>query len=325
MTEPTVVINVNRLGEHLVKGLASLAPDTAAFVEGFQAAGWRVRLADWHSLDLNTGQWSDLYDLNERRMVEVTDIEKPADLAVVRSVGSVEAQFDDIGRYFRVLKDQLGSCVINHPDAMDYGKDKKYIISLTQRGFPTIPTRSFEASVSLETLLQETADWGAGATVVKPVTGEAGNSCALLDSISEASLRWKEDKVGGWLAQPFVAEVMDGERSFVFVGTRCIYGVRKTPQRSQFKVNSRWEPTYSLCQISAHEMSLALNIHDAWHLPLHTWRLDLVGPCESPQIMEVETVNPGFYIGKVNLGNFQSELFTEITSHARNLLRNGRE
>jgi glutathione synthase/RimK-type ligase-like ATP-grasp enzyme len=310
--ELTVLINVNRLQKRLAEDLSAWHPEVLAIRSAFTQAGWKVVLGDWHELDLSTAEWSNLYyDDRGRRSSEPISLTAVADLIVARSLGSVEANINLIGKYFQVLSNFFGSSVINHPAAMMYGRDKQYLKWLGSIGVPTVSTHFFAPAVTYSEIIGEIS-WEPNAAIIKPVTGEAGNSVFRLDTVSEETLRWKEDKVGGWLVQPFLRNIHLGERSLIFVNGSFVYCVKKTPRGEEFLTNARWSPDYELCTPTKEELEMAEHIVSSWPLPLHTARVDLVGLPGQILVMEVETVNPSFYIGKLDLGVAKEYLLSEV-------------
>lgn len=136
--------------------------------------------------------------------------------------------------------------------------------------------------------------------IIKPITGECGNSVDLVSNYNEEILRYKEGKVGGWIVQPKIKDIILGERSLIYIDGKLSHAVKKIPQGESLKVNARWQPQCEPYIPTNEERNLAEEILSFWSYKLLTVRIDLVQDGDTIRIMEVETVNPGFYLDKIS-------------------------
>lgn len=297
-----VLFHFNRLRTQLGgQGLSNLPGELVQTMTFFHARGWECYFADWKDVDPDTMECSPVIRVSPRRLLYDTNIHAVADVVIARGIGSVELYRNPLRRYLERLHDTFSGVVLNDPQAMIYGMTKTYLFDLEKAGFPVIPSREMSSSCSYGELREE-AFGSPEKTVIKPLTGEAGNSLELLSDVNEEWLRGKEEKVGGWLLQPLVEGVSDGELSLIFLNKKFCFSVEKTPtpEGDSWRLNNRFHPRYTQRAPTDEELGLATRIVEHWEFPLHTARIDLVNDRGEVRIMEVETVNPSFFYSAID-------------------------
>jgi len=269
-------------------------PDSISTINCFVGLGYKVYCADWfdvsdgliisYILDPVTGQ-----EFKDMGMNEISDI------ALYRSIGSVELRIFDFQRHLINVKEKYSGIVINNIEAMLFGVRKDYLLFLQNNNFPVIPSKGFSRHASLEELKDQMFNENEEENIIKPITGECGNSFYILKDLTNEILDYKRNKVGGWILQPLLKEVLDGEISLIMIGGEVSHAVRKKPSGSDFRVNDRWVDLIYQINPPEEVIGLAKEIYDKWPFRLLTFRLDAILSSEGYKIMEVETVNPGFY------------------------------
>lgn len=231
------------------------------------------------------------YSYNDARIIDSGITITSDNIVICRSIGSVEVQIPKVRKHLKVLS-MLRCLVINDPDAMNFGMTKHYLLLLQGAGIPVIPTRLFPSSMDFEQFKISVGDLSN--SIMKPVTGECGNSFSLVSEMNEESFAYKRDLIPTWIVQPLVKGITQGEYSYVVIDGEISHVFKKMPQDGQYRVNSMWSGGHSQGEIDPRCSGIITQILDVWPFPLLTLRVDFVYDNDTPLIMEVETVNPGF-------------------------------
>jgi len=296
MIKKTVIINVNKLSNDL------LNPTNAAHIEEYQLAnymvnqGWKCVLADWHDINLDTMECQVAYDFNRGSLLNNIAVNDDFKLIVARSLGSVEAQYFNLIRYFSMLENQFNGSTINNPSSMTYGMNKLYLKNLSELGYPVIESIFFDPGISYEKIL-ESLPWSAENTIIKPTSGELGNSVVKFSEIDDSFFRYKETKIQGWIAQRFIPGIYDGEISLIYVDNEFCYAIKKTPSGGDFRTNERYRPSYELINPDKELINIGEKLLNDWPHPVYIARIDIILDKKNIYILEVETVNPGYLYG----------------------------
>ena len=301
MSKPSLLLHVNGLSQTDADPFATAHIEERVLSRTFVDRGWECHLVDWHDVDADSLVCSKVVHVQSGQTIRNVRMNDIATLVIARSLGSVEAQYDQLSNYFECLESNFLGAVINHPRAIRYGMNKLYLQKLADEKFPVIESLYFPPTVTKEEI-SDTIPWSAEATVIKPLSGECGNSVARFCDVDENFFRRKESKVRGWVAQPFISGIYSGEISLTFVEYECVGAVRKTPANGEFRVNERWNPTYDLLRPTESHVQVAEAILRSWPFPTYLARVDILLEGDQIFVLEVETVNPGFlYIPAVAL------------------------
>lgn len=314
-----VALHVNGLTRGTDDPLSVAHVEERVLLKTFLQHGWRCYLMDWHGVDAQSLICDFVLEAPCYRGCAGIPLAEVTSLLVARSLGSVEGQYDAVAHYFQRLGESYPGVVINDPAAVRYGMNKRYLHSLDQSGYPVVPSRFFDATVTYEHVLTN-IPWEAVEAVIKPVSGECGNSVVKLLDADEHFLRRKQTKVKGWVVQKFLPGIHEGEVSLIFVGGKYLGGVRKIPRDGDFRVNERWSPTYEPFSPAMAQLDLAREILAGWPHATHLARIDMVRDGTAWMVLEVETVNPGFlYHPEANV-SATALIADELVLHAERLL-----
>ncbi|WP_435609830.1 ATP-grasp domain-containing protein [Streptomyces sp. C10-9-1] len=327
MLESVITHFEGRSGTEAPNGKPRAPMEIIHLTEVFRERGWRCLYCSLCDIEIASLRHRNVYDVATGTRHELTNssLNTQVDAVVARLLGPVESRRDEIQEYFEKLWTDFTGTVVNHPASVLYGLRKDYLFEYIDRGFRVIPTRYFEPSVSLQELTRACGNNLEG-YIVKPVTGELGNSFMAVHELNEKVLRHKEPLVGGWLLQPFNPHVWDGEYQIFFVGERIVHGMRKfypkdkrigLPARAG-RIVERYAPTSA-------DRTFAREARVLWTEDLgkltDLCRVDFVKePGGLPVLLEFEAVNPGFSFGK--LGRPRSHRLAEIIErHIRKRVR----
>ncbi|GEC10548.1 hypothetical protein SSP24_82030 [Streptomyces spinoverrucosus] len=269
--------------------------------EVFQERGWKCYWVTFDDIDVASLHHSRVYDVSEQKFLRLNTIELNArvDVVLARVMGSVEGKIGNVREYFERLQEEFHGVTLNDPASVLYGLRKDYLFEYAKAGFATIPTEYFDRTVSFAEL-ERVHRGQLDRYVIKPVTGELGNSFASLASIDEGVLRHKEPLVGGWLVQPFMPSIWEGEYQLFFIGNTLVQGIRKVHRKVPgIAVPQPTDRSFEKHQPTPAEEAFARRAKAFWTgdlgRPIDICRVDFIKDTDgSPLLLEFEAVNPGF-------------------------------
>lgn len=275
-------------------------------IEEFYNNGWGVYLTTIENFD--NENWNDVYFVNENKKINmnIEEVNEKIEFMIIRNLGSVEGNFQMIANYLDYLIENYKGVALNNPIAMRKGMTKKYLVEvdsekLKKIGMLTIPTKEYSKKVEYNQIKNEYSQLEN--YLIKPITGELSNSLKCLKDIDEGFLRYKENKVGGWVIQPIKNEIWNGEYQLVFIGGKLIYGQKKnypkTPEsdlpNQKTRVIEKYHPSEDEIKIMENVIKYFTELYN---IKLDICRIDFMKNKEGmPILIEFEMVNPGFFIG----------------------------
>lgn len=207
----------------------------------------------------------------------------------------------------------LGIPVLNDLDVVKWNSDKRYLLEIEAKGFPTIAGVLLEKG-SKPTLDQIQKMVSSDTIVVKPlVSGGAKNTLKI--PVEE----WPkfEEKVTqlvkeeAFLAQPFVKEVAEvGEFSLIFFNQQFSHAVLKTPAKSDFRVQHYFGGTIQVIQPDFNLLKLAQKLIDTFGKGTLYGRVDGVLIDGVFHLMELELIEPYLFLGlsEMAIPNYKNAL-----------------
>jgi hypothetical protein len=269
----------------------------------FSKKGWECHWTclEWLNLDNGTIKFFEPFK-QTTQTIKLNQLSDDFAVIVFRIIGTVEGQRDFVDKAIDALQQNFSGLLINHHETMKYGIRKDYILELQINNFPVIPTKYFENTVTLDSVTVSIDNLSK--YIIKPVTGELSNSLTTLDKVDENFLRRKESKVGGWLVQPLLDEIWDGEYQLVFFRDTFSHGCRKsyTKVTDDMLLPSQGHREINLYNPTDKEIELALSVRKFFEnklsKPIYTCRFDYLKMKNGDiKILEFEILNPGFFIG----------------------------
>lgn len=262
--------------------------DCFDFSNALKARGHDVFFANWD--DLSGQEFTRMFHDNEKRFI------KPVPLAQMDLifVYKMEGFYFNLPRFFTMVKtfEDASPLVVNHPATIKHNIDKRYLWDLEKKGVRVIPTRNVDESVR-ERLA------GGEPFVLKPIRGERGNGVMMVRTIEE--LEAIKDREDEYLAQDYMPEIRDGERSLVFLGFEYQHAVMKKPSASnqqEFRCNESLGGTVAVYEPSEEELDFAretLKAYESLNCPIHYSRIDLIKTARGSMLVEAELINPSMY------------------------------
>jgi glutathione synthase/RimK-type ligase-like ATP-grasp enzyme len=225
-------------------------------------------------------------------------------------------KWNEVTARLNIIK-RLGIRCANPVDSLIYGMNKNYLLELMEMGLPVVPTKKISTNITLDQLKKICST---EFQIIKPLNGECGKHVRQLKDVTADTLNHVARETDAILLQPFMPQVLAGEKSLIFLGRKLSHAVRKIPHGSDFRANSphTGATIYSYAP-TAQELELGFQIQKNFPVPLDTFRLDFIDASCGPMIMEVETVDPGHYIQPDDhharrLGSFYHHLLTGCLS-----------
>ncbi|HLL30581.1 MAG TPA: hypothetical protein VK403_06265, partial [Allosphingosinicella sp.] len=182
----------------------------------------------------------------------------------------------------------------NPASVLRWNSDKIYLERLAELGAPVVPTR--HCTQLSEAALEEAARaFGTDRLVAKP----------RVSSTAWRTIRWSPGAPleggpeGAALVQPYLPEIeISGEVSMIFFGGTFSHAVAKRPQPGDFRVQPEFDGIIAGYRPDRDEHEAAARILAVVEEPLLYARVDLVrGPGGTPQLIELELIEPDLYLG----------------------------
>lgn len=215
-----------------------------------------------------------------------------AELALIRSTWDYTTRLPD----FLSFLAGLPMPVVNAAAVVRWNCHKGYLTTLAAAGAPVVPTVLLRAGAEAQL-----PEFGSAEVIVKPASSAGARGVGRFPSSSAAAQGHLQALLAGGdaLAQPFLPDVADGERSLVFLGGSYSHAVRKTPAAGDFRVQEQYGGVIVPHSASSAELdaaTAALAAVPGGPGALLYARVDLIGPATSPLIMELELIEPELFL-----------------------------
>jgi hypothetical protein len=260
-------------------------PDRSQIESMLAARDDRIVMAHWDDLDaesLITQAW----DIRGERWV-TEDFSRCAAFLILEAPipGSRNADFAHADLAMREIL-RRGIPAVNSVRTFLEYPDKRYLVERSDMPFPktTLVTTASELGPILADLPET--------VVLKPVIGCSGKGVVRLPR-DEQTVRAAMEPGGDYLLQPFLPEILEGERSLYFFAKRYRYATIKRPKPGEFRgneefaVSERYEP-------AAEEIDFAEDALARFASPSLIERVDICGW----HVLEMTIECPGLKIRK---------------------------
>lgn len=262
--------------------------DCFHFADELELLGHRVFFANWN--DLSNGAFQRLYRRNESRFVGSMSLDK-FDLAFIYKM---EGFLFNRERFFALVEAIEQSCavVLNAPATIRHNIKKTYLWELAAHAVAIPETHLIgdDLVAKLESGKK---------MVLKPLHGERGFGAFLATSVADLqSIAGQEEH---YLAQDYLPQIRDGEKSLVFLGLEYQHAVLKKPtiaNPDEFRCNESLGGTVQVYIPTAAEIAFAtfvLKTYQDLGYKAHFSRIDFVTTTNGPVLIEAELLNPSMY------------------------------
>ena len=260
-------------------------PDRSQIESMLAARDDRILMAHWDDLDaesLVTQAW----DIRTERWV-TEDFSQCAAFLILEAPipGSKNADFVHVEAAMREIL-RRGIPAVNSVRTFLEYPDKRYLVDRPDIPFPR--PALVTTTTDLQPILADLPD----TVVLKPIIGCSGKGVVRLPR-DEVAVRNAMEPGREYLLQPFLPEILEGERSLYFFAKRYRYATIKRPKPGEFRgneefaVSDRYEPTPD-------ELAFAEDALARFGSPSLIERVDMCGR----HILEMTIECPGLKIRK---------------------------
>jgi glutathione synthase/RimK-type ligase-like ATP-grasp enzyme len=264
-------------------------PSDRIQIESMLAArGDRIVMAHWDDLDAATLA-ARAWDVR-RQAWETDDFSRCDALLILEAPapGSKNADFAHAEAAMREIQRRCIPAVNSVRTFLEY-PDKRYLVDRPDMPFPktVLVTTASDLDAMLAGLPEE--------VVLKPLVGCGGKGVLRLPRTAEA-VRAALEPGREYLLQPFLPEILAGERSLYFFAKQYRYAAIKRPKPGEFRSNEehaeseRYEPT-------AEEIAIASDAIRRFASPSLIERVDMCGR----YVIEMTIECPGMKFKKFSL------------------------
>ncbi len=269
--------------------------DSLHFAQSLKDLGHNVFFVNWRDLAISTeiAEFKRMYCFNSESYEKPVPLDK-FDLIFVYKM---EGFYDDLSSFNKMLRSFAHTNVVNKIETIKHNLNKSYLWDLEKNNVRIIP--SFKIADIKERLAQGEA------FVIKPLCGERGNHIFLAKTQND--LQTIAGREEAFMAQQFMPEIWDGERSLVFLGHEFQLAVIKKPKQTgeEFRCNESLGGSVAVYEPTDQEISFAKNVlkvYESMGYPVHFSRVDILKVAGSPMLLEAELLNPSMYANYSNKG-----------------------
>ena len=270
--------------------------DCFDFAAGLKELGHKVYFVNWRDLDLENEpdpkkvQFNRMFDYQNSCFVKPLAL---SDFALV-FVYKMEGFYFDLPRFFNMVStfEKNIPIVVNHPSTIRHNINKTYLFQLQQHGVNVGIPYTLEEAVEQRLRHNQPC-------VIKPIFGERGNNVLLAKTVSDLEkIKGKEKE---FLAQEFMPEIRQGEKSLAFLGFDFQHAVIKRPNKDnldEFRCNESLGGTVEIYEPTKEELEYCANllkVYESFGCPIHFSRIDFVTTDSGPKLVEGELLNPSIY------------------------------
>ena len=252
--------------------------DCFDFSNGLKVLGHDVFFANWD--DLSGRELTRMFHDNAKRFIAPVPLTQMDLIFVYKMEGFLFNLANSFGWLNLCGRIQAG---FNDLATLQHTLTKGISGTWRKKGIQVIPTRTVDDRVR-ERLA------GGEAFVLKPIRGERGDGVMLVRTFDELSaIKDREDE---YLAQDYMPEIRDGERSLVFLGFEYQHAVLKKPSASdplEFRCNETLGGTVAVYEPTSEELDFAqrvLKAYESLNCPFTTAD-DMIQPA-GPTLVEAE-------------------------------------
>lgn len=215
------------------------------------------------------------------------------DLVTISSTWDYHLQPDRFRQWLAEV--DAASRLRNPRGLVEWNMDKRYLGELESAGVPTIPT-IWTLPGAEGSAVDAIDDRGWDRVVIKPVIDLGAERLARVESALAPRILAALDQPG--MVQPYLSSLeREGEISLVFFAGELLHGLRKLPERGDFRVQPQYGGTHEAIDPDPEAIEIArAAIEAAPAEPLYA-RVDLVRDDEGGlRLIELELIEPNLYI-----------------------------
>ncbi len=209
------------------------------------------------------------------------------DAVVIRSCWDYHRKHRAFVTWLRTIK-AAGLRVLNDAGTIEWNSDKRYLVELRARGVPVVESVLVEDGLVSRTALRSLKT---DRLVVKPAISASSDG---VEFVNVGAL--PISRPYALVVQPFLPEIVNGEKSIVVFAGEVSHAVLKRPAAGEFRVQADYGGSAEECRVEEDERLFAeqlLALVDP--VPLYA-RVDVVRTDSGPLLMELELIEPELFV-----------------------------
>lgn len=235
---------------------------------------------EWPDLKYDVVSWSDA-------KINWADY----DAAVLRTTWDYTQKRDLFLATLEKIKN-AGCKVYNPIDIITWNSHKSYMKDLKKSGVSIIESYFLdeETGATLDSKLTDDRNY-----VLKPIVGASAESIKILSKKDLIANVLKLTMPEDWFIQPFMPEVLEGERSIFYFNSKFSHACKKVPKDGDFRVQEEHGGLITSYIPESLELEFAEMALKAIGQNLLYSRIDFLKTKSGPQLIELELIEPSLY------------------------------
>jgi len=187
---------------------------------------------------------------------------------------------------------------INKVDVFRYAIEKWYLLTLSELEICTIPSQILSSKTEYEILLKEHEP----ADIIKPLNGECGILVNHISELDQNTYEVYQKQCDHILIQKYISDIQYGEKSLFFLNGVFWRSIIKIPHYENFRSNGRhFGASFKDYTPTSKEIKFSQNVLDAFPRHVDVARVDIISTKNNLMLMEIEVIDPGYYIDSRSL------------------------
>lgn len=214
------------------------------------------------------------------------------DLAILRTTWDYTKNLDSFLKKMVHIESKV-SRLLNSKKTIEWNAEKTYLQTLSENGVSIIPSIFLkdETDYSLSEKIKDDIKY-----VLKPVVGASANDIKVLMGKELLVFLKSLEIKSRWFVQPFLEEVLQGEKSLIFFNREFSHGVKKVPKANDFRVQEEHGGLITFYHPTDEEFKFAkLALDQIEDDQLLYGRVDFISTQDGPKLIELELIEPSLY------------------------------
>lgn len=307
-------VNISNIDQYVkdnnLVNMVDFSRELYYLIKQFDKNNWECYITYLTSIDIENMTFREVYSTKTGEVEEFNKdkLNNEIDVIFVKIVGSVYDNVKVLTEYLTKIKTEFRGTVINSPEAMINGMNKRYLEGIIKDSENTIETFFYDNSLTMQEINKSFSD--KVSYIIKPINGELSTNLLQLNEVTEEFLRRTESEVEGWIIQPYIKEIWNGEYQLFFIGEEYIRANKKAyshdDDESESIVPKQQSRSISTYLAEQEEIDCAIQFKEKfeklYNTKLFIWRFDyLKDKNNKVRMLELEVVNPGLFIRYLKL------------------------
>jgi glutathione synthase/RimK-type ligase-like ATP-grasp enzyme len=213
------------------------------------------------------------------------------EFAVVRTTWDYTKRRDEFLAKMNQIHNS-GCKVYNSPEILKWNSHKSYLKELQSSGVQIIESYFLdeETPITLNAKLNDNNKF-----VLKPIVGASADHIRILEKAELLRCISNLENPVDWFVQPFMEEVLEGERSIFFFNSKFSHAAKKVPKTGDFRVQEEHGGIITSYLPDTEELEFSNLALKSIKEKLLYARIDFLKTKTGPQLIELELIEPSLY------------------------------